>query len=347
MEDRISLRRGFSRRATLKLIGGAGAATVVGWRSGLFDLNRTSRVASIVSAETFDCVAKPALTEGPYFVDERLNRSDIRSDPISGVMKPGARLDLAFRLHRLESGACTPLAGAYVDVWHCDASGKYSDESANNTSGQKYLRGYQMTDEGGLAAFTTIYPGWYSGRAVHIHFKVRLFNGDQTAYEFTSQLFFEDAQTAEVYAASPYVSRGTPDTTNSRDGIYRGGGSELVLEVSSTANGYAATFDIGLEGVPASPGGGGGDTTSPTIEGALTKQRKLVVTGSGFDAGAVILVDGAVIATRNNTANPSTVLVAPKAAKSIARGQTVTLQVQNSNGAVSNEFAFARPAAQN
>ena len=71
------------------------------------------------------------------------------------------------------SGACTPLANALVDMWHCDALGVYSDVSSQNTLGQRFLRGYQVSDANGQVQFLTIYPGWYAGRAVHIHFKVR------------------------------------------------------------------------------------------------------------------------------------------------------------------------------
>jgi protocatechuate 3,4-dioxygenase beta subunit len=133
------------------------------------------------------CVVRPAATEGPYFVDEKLNRSDIRSDPGTGTVKPGALLALTFNVSRIANGSCTALNGAMVDVWHCDAGGLYSDESTNNTVGQKFLRGYQVTDASGLAAFTTIYPGWYSGRAVHIHFKIRTTTSSGASYEFTSR----------------------------------------------------------------------------------------------------------------------------------------------------------------
>jgi protocatechuate 3,4-dioxygenase beta subunit len=111
----------------------------------------------------------------PYFVDNQLNRSDIRIDPSDGSVKEGAPLRLAFQVSDVSANACSPLAGAQVDVWHCDALGVYSGVSdpGFDTSGQLWLRGYQVTDESGYCEFTTIYPGWYSGRAVHIHFKIR------------------------------------------------------------------------------------------------------------------------------------------------------------------------------
>ena len=88
------------------------------------------------------------------------------------------------------------MAGAMVDICQCDAIGVYSDVRATNgffnTGGQRFLRGYQVTDASGVAKFTTVYPGWYQGRSVHIHFKIRTNAGGRNA-EFVSQLYFDDA----------------------------------------------------------------------------------------------------------------------------------------------------------
>jgi protocatechuate 3,4-dioxygenase beta subunit len=190
------------------------------------------------------CVVRPQLTEGPYFVDERLARSDIRTDPADGSTRPGVPLRLTFRVTRRSGGTCAALAGAFVDVWHCDALGTYSD--VQGASGRKFLRGYQATDASGVAQFTTIFPGWYSGRAVHVHFKIRtsLTGG---GYEFTSQLFFDPAVVSTVLAQAPYNAKGQPDTSNARDGIYQGGGSQLLLNLAPEGSGYGATFDIALQ----------------------------------------------------------------------------------------------------
>ena len=195
------------------------------------------------------CVVSPALTEGPYFVDELLNRSDIRSDPTTGVVKDGALLQLTLQVSQVNN-SCAPLAGAMVDLWHCDALGTYSDVSDQgfNTVGQKFLRGYQVTDSNGLVTFTTIYPGWYQGRAVHMHFKIRATNSSTAGtHEFTSQFFFNEATTDQVHAQHPYASKGQRTLLNSGDGIYNQGGSQLVLPVAGTSSGYAATFDIGMQ----------------------------------------------------------------------------------------------------
>src|SRR5262249_26844172 len=145
---------------------------------------------------------------------------------------------------------------------------------------------YQITDGNGSVQFQTIYPGWYSGRTVHIHFKIRLFADSQTTYEFTSQLFFNDSFTDQVYTLSPYSSRGARNTRNSQDGIYNGGGSELLLDVTQTTQGYEAIFNLGLEGLPET------QTVPPEITGAAVSGKALIVTGANFDTGATLYLNG-------------------------------------------------------
>ncbi len=197
---------------------------------------------------TLSCVVRPAQTEGPYFVDELLDRSDIRTDPSDGSVSEGVLLQLGFRIFQISDSTCTPLAAAAVDVWHCDALGIYSDVSdpSFNTIGQMFLRGYQVTDANGAAQFTTIYPGWYQGRTVHIHFKIRAVVAGQS-YEFTSQLYFDDALTDEVHTQQPYASKGERTLRNDGDGIFQGGGDQLLLALTASGQGYATTFDIGLQ----------------------------------------------------------------------------------------------------
>jgi len=196
------------------------------------------------------CVLTAALTEGPYFVDEKLNRSDIRSDPATGAVSTGVPLALTFNVSRFASNACTPLTGAYLDVWHCDSAGTYSDVSGSG-NGRKFLRGYQITDASGVAAFTTVYPGWYQGRAVHVHFKLRLFAGTAKTYEFTSQFFFDENLTNTVHALSPYSSKGRRDTLNTTDGIYNGltaaAKAALTLQASPSSSGYAGIINLGVQ----------------------------------------------------------------------------------------------------
>lgn len=243
-DDDRPVGRVLTRREILGLMG----ATGVLW------LARCSRADSLALPDRgalAGCVVRPALTEGPYYVEEDLNRSDIRSDPGTGTLSEGAPLALAFGVSRVATAGCVPLAGAVVDVWHCDALGAYSDvaDAGFDTRGQKFLRGYQVTDGDGMARFTTIYPGWYPGRAVHIHFKIRSSPEVTGGFEFTSQIFFDDDVTDAVYAGPPYAARGRRNVRNAQDGIYNQGGSSLVLDVTPSEQGYAGTFEVALQGV--------------------------------------------------------------------------------------------------
>jgi protocatechuate 3,4-dioxygenase beta subunit len=197
------------------------------------------------------CVVAPELTEGPYYVDIDFERSDIRSDPSTGTVVDGTTLELVLRTLQVGGDGCAPLAGAAVDIWHCDANGVYSDsqDPGFDTTGQFFLRGYQVSDDNGVVRFTTIYPGWYQGRAVHIHFKVQGDAGSGQSYEFTSQFFFDESLTDVVQAEAPYAAKGYRTTLNEDDMIYRDGGSALMLEVSQneSGDGYIATFDIGIQ----------------------------------------------------------------------------------------------------
>lgn len=243
--DDETVGRVLTRREILTMLG----ATGVLW------LARCSGPGSMATpaaeAVASGCVVRPQMTAGPYFVDGALHRSDIRSDPGTGEVSAGTPLDLAFHVSRIAEAGCVPLAGAVVDIWHCDALGVYSDvaDPGFDTRGRKFLRGYQVTDAYGLARFTTIYPGWYRGRAVHIHFKVRSAPDAVRGFDFTSQLFFDEALTDRVHAAEPYAANGLRDRRNSDDGIFRQGGTDLVLALERAEPGYAGTFEIALQGV--------------------------------------------------------------------------------------------------
>ncbi len=231
-----------TRREALALIGASSAALLTGWPG-------PEGAAAARDGLLPSCVVRPEQTEGPYFVDERLDRSDIRSDPGGGAVKAGVPLRLAIKVSRIDGSRCTPLAGASVDLWHCDALGVYSDveNPGFNTIGQKFLRGFQRTDPAGTAQFTTIYPGWYHGRTVHVHFKIRTRPYSGPGDQFTSQLYFDDALTDRVHALAPYARKGRRTVRNRDDGIFAHGGQRLVLELTETGQGYAARFDIGLQ----------------------------------------------------------------------------------------------------
>jgi len=234
ISDDLSIGRVLSRREVLTWLG-AGAAT---WFMG----GNSSRACAAGVAPS--CVARPQQTEGPFFVDERLHRSDVRSEPGDGPVKAGVPLALTFALSRLRGDACQPLAGAWVDIWHCDADGVYSDEG--DAIGKKFCRGYQVTDAQGEVHFVTIYPGWYPGRTVHIHFKIRTQPTAKRGFDFTSQLYFDDALTDRVHAGLPYAARGIRRTRNDDDEIFEDGGRQLLLAPAQTGEGYAASFALGL-----------------------------------------------------------------------------------------------------
>lgn len=214
--------------------------------------------AATLEPTALACIASPSMTEGPYFVDEMLKRTDIRIDPTDNTTKPGIPLKLAMAVFSVNGNVCTPIKGAQIDIWHCDASGLYSDESANNTLGKKFLRGYQLTDDNGLVNFTTIYPGWYMGRTVHIHVKVRTFSADGTqSYAFNSQLFFDDTLTDQVHAQAPYSAHGQRDTRNANDMVFNGTdqgtadahdmGEMMLLTLTKDADGYSTRVNVGVD----------------------------------------------------------------------------------------------------
>jgi protocatechuate 3,4-dioxygenase beta subunit len=188
------------------------------------------------------CVLTPEVTEGPYYLPLHLVRSDITEE------KPGVPLRLDLQV--VDAKSCQPISGAGVDIWHADALGVYSgvvplgqNSTAPSTSGT-FLRGVQNTGSDGVATFKTIYPGWYQGRAVHIHVKVLL--DDQTLH--TGQLFLDDSQTASVYEANaPYNTRPTTSTTDATDNIYRqAGGSQAILAMQTRGSGYLGSIDMGV-----------------------------------------------------------------------------------------------------
>jgi protocatechuate 3,4-dioxygenase beta subunit len=203
-------------------------------------------IRSILRDSTPACIGKPEQTEGPYFVDLKLNRSDIRADPTDGSVREGVPLGLRFVVWRITSKGCVPFQGATVDLWHCDANGIYSDvrDFNFNTVGKKFLRGYQTVDAAGEARFLTVFPGWYPGRAVHMHFKIR--TDIQPAYSFTSQLYFEDSFSDLIYKQEPYSKRASLPIRNQDDFIFIEGGKDLTLFPVREGSGCSASFEIGL-----------------------------------------------------------------------------------------------------
>jgi protocatechuate 3,4-dioxygenase beta subunit len=253
-----------SGTSVLGQFGGLPPPPLGGGPPGTGPMERSTQIGTIPTNQT--CKLTPSLievedtpqaTEGPYFVDEMLNRSDIRPDPTDGPVQQGVPLTLVLYVYDVDEGRCSPLKGAQVDVWHANAMGQYSDIEQAGTAGTKFLRGYQITDGNGTVQFTTIYPGWYQGRAVHLHFKVRMFEGSEKTMEFTSQFFFNDTISDQVYSQVPYSDRGTRDMRNDQDGIFNGAstdglvqshvGEHLMLNTTKQDQEYMGTFNIGLK----------------------------------------------------------------------------------------------------
>ncbi len=212
------------------------------------------------------CRVTPEEMEGPYWFDVDSVRRDIRED------REGTPLRLGLRV---QDAACAPISDAVVEIWHCDALGSYSgfesaSASANapqnlrgaagagtqagpggtggggaggggaaRTDDETYLRGAQVTDANGVVEFLTVYPGWYTGRAVHVHLKVHL--GGTTA--LTSQLYFPDDVNDRAHAMAPYAAHTRSRTTNDVDLIFH---ADNLSAVAETTEGWAAALTIGL-----------------------------------------------------------------------------------------------------
>jgi protocatechuate 3,4-dioxygenase beta subunit len=241
--DDLPIGRVLTRREALALLGSTGTLLLFGGSTSSADSSRAGR-------PRYPCVVRPASTAGPYYVDEKLQRSDIRSDPTDGTVKEGIPVALTLNVSSIAKGACAPLAGAIVDVWHCDAHGVYSDavDPLFNTAGKKFLRGHQITDQHGVVRFTTIYPGWYPQRTPHIHYKIRSPQSAKSPYEFTGQMYFDEGMNDRVYAKAPYAGRGKRTVSNITDRIYNAdGGRQSMLTVKPAKDGFTAVFDVALD----------------------------------------------------------------------------------------------------
>jgi protocatechuate 3,4-dioxygenase beta subunit len=224
---------GISRRALLKALSLAPVA--LAGSAPAWAASRAGLVATKV------CMLAPQATEGPFYLDPELVRANITEG------RQGAPLELVLQVVTAD---CRPVEAARVDVWHCDAQGNYSgfarqgSDAVSDTTGETFLRGTQFTDADGIARFETIYPGWYRGRATHIHYKVFL---DETAV-LTSQLYFPDAVSERLYGTvAPYTDRPSDRRVlNADDGIFARSGDGAVAEVAERSGGHAASLVVGV-----------------------------------------------------------------------------------------------------
>ena len=236
-----SERSGLTRRRVLAWAGGLGIAALIPGCAGGDDNGNgsaspsTGATTTTGTAETetvVDCVLMPEVTEGPFYLD--LDR--VRSDITEG--KDGMPFDLQVRV--VDADGCLPVKDAAVDVWHCDAGGAYSGVQGDSGT---FLRGIQMTDADGNAAFKTIFPGWYQGRAVHIHIKVQL----GTSETSTGQLFFADDTLDAIYATDSYSARGDADTSNSADSIFAETEGSTVVDVTVGDESCSGSVTLGVQ----------------------------------------------------------------------------------------------------
>ncbi|MDX3749349.1 intradiol ring-cleavage dioxygenase [Streptomyces sp. AK08-02] len=248
------------------LIGGGTAAVVGGLAVAGFasaspttpaEKSSTVTTSSADSSSTTSsvCVLNAEVTEGPYSLDGALVRADIREE------KEGFEVQYTFTVVDVAND-CAPLAGALVEIWHCDHLGEYSgfvggnghQEDDNGT----FLRGGQLTDADGQCTITSIWPGHYVSRAVHVHMRVHTdvtltdtsYTGGEVIH--TGQLFFDEAINKTVQATSPYSANTTSETTLSNDSIYDDGGASsglltLTALGSSVSDGYKATLTVGVD----------------------------------------------------------------------------------------------------
>ena len=302
-----------TRRQALGVAGSAGAA-LLSFRSGL-GLKALEQLVTASPADAATSAGRvsvtPSMTEGPYWVDEMLRRFDVRGNTASasrdaGAVQPGVPLTL--RIEVLDAANGGAINGAHVDIWHANADGLYSDEPGQqtgggttnaDTAGQNYLRGYQVSgrDAGvgsspvdGQVSFATIWPGWYSGRAIHIHVRVRTYDSSGTVVtNYTTQIFFSDADnTAVLTGAAPYNTR-TPEsdpTTDENDSVLTSSAdaTNIVPVTGSLADGFAARFTIGLSGVRSNAGG----TAKADTTVAASLKSAAVITAANGNRTAVL-----------------------------------------------------------
>lgn len=221
------------RREALTIMGAAGAAVALGCGDSPTSPT-TSSVPSSSTSTNAACSVTPTETVGPYPSLTDLFRSDIRES------KQGTVLTLTIKVVNTNAG-CAAVSNANVEIWHVDAAGNYSQYGTQTS--QTYLRGIQTTNSNGEVIFTTIYPGWYQGRATHIHAEVTI---DGVSRKVT-QMAFPESVNNTVHSSGVYASRGSNPMSNAADGIFADSlTSELVTPTGSPSSGYAATFQIAI-----------------------------------------------------------------------------------------------------
>ncbi|MBQ0847733.1 intradiol ring-cleavage dioxygenase [Streptomyces sp. BH-SS-21] len=284
-----------TRRRALAVTGGtaaAGGLAFAGYQSAFADgttattagtATETASASASATSGSGTCVLMSSVTEGPYYLDGALVRKDITEG------KSGVPLTLRITVQDITE-SCAPVAGAAVEIWHCDAWGYYSGYTTANPGGsapaesedgstaddKTYLRGYQVANANGVVTFETIVPGWYTPRTCHIHVKVHT-GGEKEdgTYEggkvnYTGQLFFDDDIAEQIFELEPYSKHSGTWTKLDDDMVYDGGGASsglLTLKAvhkKDPSKGYKGSITLGIdpdaENTGAGSGGGGGGT---------------------------------------------------------------------------------------
>lgn len=192
-----------------------------------------------------DCLISPAETEGPFPTKdpESLNMEDITSD------RTGVPMSILITIAD-GSNECTPIKDVIVDIWHCDKDGYYSEYGGSglqqvNLQDAHFLRGRQTTNANGQVSFQSIFPGWYRGRAPHIHVHVYDSNGRSL---LVTQIAFPEETCNTVYTtATDFYTNGTQDTSNESDNVFRDGyDAQLSSIEGNISEGYALAHQIAL-----------------------------------------------------------------------------------------------------
>jgi protocatechuate 3,4-dioxygenase beta subunit len=206
---------------------------------------------STTSSTSASCIVTATETEGPYpYVGGELTNPLERSDVTDG--QTGVPLTLNFVIVNAND-SCNVVTNARVDIWHCNKDGYYSGYANQQGTlgtksyvGETWLRGYQLSDSSGVVKFSTIYPGWYGGRATHVHIEVYVNN----VMKKTTQIAFSETINNTVYASSLYSSHGVNPISNEADSVFGDSLTDLANETisltGSVSEGYSGTYTIGL-----------------------------------------------------------------------------------------------------
>ncbi|NHA07556.1 intradiol ring-cleavage dioxygenase [Mucilaginibacter sp. HC2] len=210
-----------------------------------------STTTTTTSTNGTTCTTTPTETEGPYpYVGGEITNPLNRADVTSG--QAGVPLTVNFLVVNVNDN-CNVVTGARVDIWHCNKDGYYSGYAnqpgllgSKSYVGETWLRGYLLTDSSGLAKFTTIYPGWYGGRATHIHMEVFV----NSVLKKVSQLTFSETISDAVHVSTLYAAHGINPIRNANDSVFGDSATDLALETlaltGSVSAGYSGTFTLGV-----------------------------------------------------------------------------------------------------